>query len=88
MLARVSLGDQDAFGHFYDATADTVFGMALSVTGDRTHAEAVTREVYVDVWRTAPGFDATRRAPAAWLAALAGQRIRSLSKLSEPSHIR
>ena len=81
LLYRVSRGDQDAFGSFYDATCQEVFGMVLSVVGDRTRAESVTHDVYVAAWRTAPAFGAARRTPGAWLTAIVGGEIRSLPRL-------
>lgn len=82
LLVRIAHGDQDAFGRFYDATSQTVFGMVLSVVGDRRRAEAVARDVYVTAWKSAPTFDSAQKSPRAWLAAIAGAEIKLASSIS------
>lgn len=84
LLGRVSHGDQDAFGRFYDATSHLVFGMALSVISDKVVAEAVTQEVYVAAWRAAPAFDPSQATASAWLTDIAETEIRLLTKLLAP----
>ncbi|MBA2560312.1 MAG: hypothetical protein H0V07_10595 [Propionibacteriales bacterium] len=82
LIARVSCGDQDAFGRFYDATSRMVFGMALNVSTDRTQAEAMTQEVFVAAWRSAPNFDASVWAPSAWLVSITRKEIARMFRLS------
>ena len=43
LLARVGRGDHDAFAALYDATAATVYGLALNVVGDEDLACEVVR---------------------------------------------
>ncbi len=80
LLSLASRGDQDAFGRFYDATSHRVFGMALSVVGDRGGAQALTQEVYVSAWKSAPSFDASCEGAGPWLVAIAGAEMREASK--------
>ena len=80
LLSLASSGDQDAFGRFYDATSHRVFGMALSVVGDPIRAGALTQEVYVSAWRSAPSFDASCGGAGPWLVAIAGAEMRVASK--------
>jgi hypothetical protein len=72
LLALASTGDQDAFGRFYDATSQTVFGMVLVVVPDRARAEILAEAVYVSAWRLAPTYDADRQTPHVWLAGIVG----------------
>ncbi len=74
LIERVASGDQRRFADLYDATAARVFGMALRVVRDRSHAEEITQEVYLEVWSKADSFDPRRGSPLAWLLTLAHRR--------------
>jgi RNA polymerase sigma-70 factor, ECF subfamily len=75
LLVLAGAGDREAFGSFYDATAPTVYGIALEACGDTARAEALTTEVYVAAWKSAPAFDALAGSPGRWLADLAQARL-------------
>jgi DNA-directed RNA polymerase specialized sigma24 family protein len=75
LLVLAGAGDRAAFGCFYDATAPTVYGIALQACGDTAKAEALTTEVYVAAWKSAPAFDALAGSPGTWLADLAEARL-------------
>jgi RNA polymerase sigma-70 factor (ECF subfamily) len=77
LLISSGNGDQEAFARFYDATASRVFGLALSVIGDPTRAEAVTADVFVAAWRSAPGFATSRSTAGEWLADIAWATLRA-----------
>lgn len=87
LLARVAVGDQAAFESFYTATSRSVFGIVVSVVRDRSHAEEVTQEVYVEAWRQAPRFDPGQGSPSAWLNTIAHRRavdrVRSAHRSTE-----
>ena len=74
LIARTGNGEEDAFAALYDATAPFVHGVALRILGDRAAAEEVTGDVYLQVWRQAVRYDATRGTPVAWLSMLARTR--------------
>jgi len=38
----------------------SVYGVARRVVRDPSRAEDVTQDVFLGIWRNAPGFDATR----------------------------
>jgi RNA polymerase sigma-70 factor (ECF subfamily) len=67
LLRRASRGDESAFAEWYDATSARAFGLAVRVLRDRAQAEEVTQESYLDCWRHAARFDATRGSALAWL---------------------
>lgn len=73
-LARVADGDRSALQAVYDATSAKLFGVALRILNDRSEAEDVLQEVYINVWTRAGTFDASRASPITWLATLARNR--------------
>jgi len=74
LLRRVAAGDQSAMAEFYDQTSAVAFGLALRILGDHAAAEDVVLEVYVQVWKQAAAYDASRGSPSAWLLALTRSR--------------
>lgn len=71
LLARVGLGDRAALGTLYRATSAHLFGVVLRINPDRGQAEDVLQEIYVNVWRSAGGYDAARAQPLTWLTSIA-----------------
>lgn len=74
LLLRVADQDQAAFADLYDAVAARVHGLALRVLRNPAMAEDVTQEVFLQVWREAPGFDPARGSALAWLMTIAHRR--------------
>ena len=79
LIRRLTAGDQRALGEFYDLYAGLVNGLAIRILRDRTEAEDVVQEVFVQVWRQAARFDPTRGSPEAWICTMA--RTRALDRL-------
>ena len=71
LLARTGLGDRAAFATLYHLTSARLFGVILRINPDRSQAEDVLQEIYVNVWRSAGGFDAARAQPWTWLTSIA-----------------
>ncbi|HEU4422888.1 MAG TPA: ECF RNA polymerase sigma factor SigK [Pilimelia sp.] len=74
LLRAVARGDEAAFARLYDLVAARVYGLIRRVLRDPTHAEEVTQEVLVEVWRTASRFDASRGSATAWIFTIAHRR--------------
>lgn len=74
LLTRAAAKDSAAFAEFYDRTRTRVYGMVLRVLRDPGYSEETTQEVYLQVWRTASGFDAQQGSALAWLITLAHRR--------------
>ena len=79
LVRRLSAGDHQALGEFYDRYAGLVNALALRILRDAADAEDVVQEVFVQVWRQASRFDPSRGAPEAWLCTVA--RTRALDRL-------
>jgi RNA polymerase sigma-70 factor (ECF subfamily) len=84
-IDRVANGDQAAFAALYDELAPLVFGIVKRVVRDGAHAEEVTQEVFVDLWRLAARFDAGRGNVKTWAATIAHRRAVDRVR-SEQSH--
>ncbi len=74
LMVRVAGGDHGAFGALYDQLAPLVYGVSKRVLHDPSHAEEVTQEVFLEIWRQAPRFDGTRGSVRAWAATIARRR--------------
>jgi RNA polymerase sigma factor (sigma-70 family) len=71
LLAGLGTGDPDAAAAFVDRFQRRVFGMTLSILGDRGAAEEAAQEAFVRAWRHASAYDPRRGAVAAWLLTIA-----------------
>ena len=79
LIRRMTSGDTNALAEIYDLFAGLVNGLALRILRDRTEAEDVVQEVFVQVWRQADRFDPGRGSPEAWICTMA--RTRALDRL-------
>lgn len=79
-LRRVVHGDAAAFEAFYDATLAYAQVVAQRYV-QGAECEDLLAEVYFEVWRTAPRFDATRGSAVTWL--LVRVRSRALDLLRQ-----
>ncbi len=74
VMADVQRGDERAFAALYDALAGVVFGSISQVLRDPAMSEEVAQEVFVELWRTAPRFDASRSSVSTWAVTIARRR--------------
>jgi len=79
LLGRMALGDRAAFRRLYDATAPSLFGVALRIVRQRDRAEEVLQDAFVNVWNRAGGYQAALSQPMTWLTAIV--RNRALDEL-------
>ncbi|WP_030968542.1 sigma-70 family RNA polymerase sigma factor [Streptomyces sp. NRRL S-1824] len=90
LLELVARGDQDAFARVYDVVCGPVLGLVRSVLRDPAQSEEVAQEVLVEVWRTAPRFQASRGTAMNWVLTLAHHRavdrVRSVEATTAREH--
>jgi RNA polymerase sigma-70 factor (ECF subfamily) len=88
LLGRVARGDEAAFAALYDQFAPLVFGLARAVLRDAAHAEEVTQEVLVEVWRSATRYDAARGGARAWVLTMAHRRAVDRVRSEQATRVR
>ncbi|MCX8562637.1 ECF RNA polymerase sigma factor SigK [Mycolicibacterium mucogenicum] len=91
LLTAIADGDSAAFTEFYDQTSSRVFGLAYRVVRDRTLAEDVVQEVFLQVWSSAARqYDPALASPIGWLMTLTHRRsidrVRSEQSAADRNH--
>ena len=79
LLRAVATCDKDAFQQLYTRHGPLLFYSPVKILGDRTEAEDVLQETFVQVWKTAATFDDQRGKPLAWFIMLT--RSRAIDRL-------
>ncbi|RDI67009.1 RNA polymerase sigma-70 factor (ECF subfamily) [Nocardia pseudobrasiliensis] len=89
-MRRVGRGDREAFAQLYIRTRGLVFRRVLAVVRDPGYAEETCQDVYIQVWRSAAGFDERRGSATTWLRTLAHRqavdRVRHERASSDHDH--
>lgn len=88
LLGRIGRQDRRAFEHLYDATHQKVFGLAMRITQQAPLAEEVTSDVFMQVWRDAARYDATRGRVLAWMMTICRSRALDAVRKRTASHER
>jgi RNA polymerase sigma-70 factor (ECF subfamily) len=71
LLAAVAKGDAVAFERLYGATCAKLYGVVLRVLRRHDLAADVMEQTYLQIWRDAGEYDATRASSLAWMVAIA-----------------
>jgi RNA polymerase sigma factor (sigma-70 family) len=71
LLAGFHAREPEAATAFVRRFQGNVYGLALTILGDRGEAEEAAQETFVRAWRYAGGYDPRRGAVATWLLAIA-----------------
>jgi RNA polymerase sigma factor (sigma-70 family) len=72
---------EPALRELHDQTAGAMMGLARTILRDKSDAEEIVCDTYVQVWQTAGSFDAGRASPMGWLAMIC--RSRALDRIRE-----
>jgi RNA polymerase sigma-70 factor (ECF subfamily) len=89
---RIEARDATALGSIYDRYAGLVFTLALRMLRNRSEAEELVEDVFLELWRRSGRFDPARGAPLTYLVTLARSRaidrrrsMASRNRATEPS---
>jgi RNA polymerase sigma-70 factor (ECF subfamily) len=74
LLGRVIARDGRAIGELYDRHSRLLYGLILRILRNRSEAEEVLQEVFVQVWTRADTYHVELGAPVAWLVGIARNR--------------
>jgi RNA polymerase sigma-70 factor, ECF subfamily len=78
-MERVVGRDETALAALYDRYAGMLSAVLNRILRDRQAAEEILQDIFYQLWRTAPDFDAARGSLPGWLAVIA--RNRAISRL-------
>jgi RNA polymerase sigma-70 factor (ECF subfamily) len=78
-MDAVASRDREALSRLYDRHAPAVLGVCIRILRERSEAEEVMGDVFIEVWDRAARYDATRGHPVAYLMNLA--RSRAIDRL-------
>lgn len=79
LIEKMMIGDESALSTIYDRYSPMLFGMLTRILQDRHAAEEVLQDLFLQLWRNAGQFDASRGSLPAWLMVIA--RNRAISRL-------
>src|SRR5256885_15820696 len=79
LVARAARGDRAALHRLYDLYSPSAMAIALRMMKSRPVAEEIVQDTFVEVWRRAREYDASRGTVSAWVATIA--RTRALDRL-------
>ena len=74
LIARVVARDSTAVGELYDCHSRLLYGLILKIVRDRSEAEEMLQEVFVQVWTRADTYNVQLGTPIAWLVRIARNR--------------
>jgi RNA polymerase sigma-70 factor, ECF subfamily len=79
LVERMMAGDEGALAALYDRYSGMIFAMLVRILRDQHAAEEVLQDLFLQLWRTASHFDASRGSLPAWLMVIG--RNRAISRL-------
>ena len=81
-IERIAAGDSDALAELYDRYSDLLYSLAVRIVGGASDAEEALQDTWMQAWRNASSYDASRGGVGAWLVTIARSRaldrVRSL----------
>ena len=74
LIERIVARDEGAVAELYDRHCRLLFGLILRIIRDRSEAEEILQEVFVQVWTRSQTYNVAIGPPAAWLVRIARNR--------------
>ena len=86
LIAGVVKRDRGSFDLFYERYAQIIFNLCVRILKDEAEAQDVLQEIFLQIWREAERFDASRASVKTWLFTIA--RSRSLDRYRSRKTVR
>ena len=83
LLAAVARSDEAALAELYDRFGCMAYGLALRVLRDSSLAEDAVQDAFLNVWRSAEGFQADRAKASTWVLTFVHRRAVDLVRREE-----
>ena len=74
LLDRVALADESALKELYEMTSSKLYGVAVRVVSNKSWAEDVLQEAFINIWRIAGDYKASLSPPMAWMCLIVRSR--------------
>ena len=74
VLKLIHLGNESALGALYDRYGKTAYSLAYRMLGDVHASEDAVQEAFINIWRRAGSFTATRGSARTWIMAVVHHR--------------
>jgi RNA polymerase sigma-70 factor (ECF subfamily) len=84
LLSRTALGDRVAFHQLYLQTSAHLFPVALRILQQRSLAEEILQEAYLNVWHHAADYQISKSQPLTWLTSIV--RNKALDQVRRAEH--
>ena len=81
LLAGMGSGDPEAAAAFVRRYQSRVYGLALTILGDRAAAEEAAQEAFLKVWRHSAAYDARRGHVSTWILVIARNTALDVARL-------
>jgi RNA polymerase sigma-70 factor (ECF subfamily) len=82
LILKVANGDRLALAHLYDRYSALLLAVGKRILGDAREAEDLLHDVFLEIWRSAGGYDGARGSVRAWM--LLRMRSRALDRRKAP----
>ena len=74
IIDRVALADESALKELYEMTSSKLYGVAVRVVSNKSWAEDVLQEAFINIWRIAGDYQASLSPPMAWMCLIVRSR--------------
>ena len=74
LLDRVAQADESALKELYEMTSSKLYGVAVRVVSNKSWAEDVLQEAFINIWRIAGDYKASLSPPMAWMCLIVRSR--------------
>jgi RNA polymerase sigma-70 factor, ECF subfamily len=85
LIERIVAKDETALAALYDRYAGMLLSVLNRIVRDKQAAEEILQDIFYQLWRTAPQFDASRGSLPGWLVVIGRNRAISLLRRHTPS---